>query len=165
MDQPHLSGATFALPLCIYDLNLIQEDNFIRSHLKDPVTNTKPVIVVTSPWSERCWDWNKSEGCDRGIMCGFQHLGHPVTNQWCTICGAIGHTAMECKRRGGGQDPCRHQAWHTYRTQDRMLKFLSQLTQPKGRGLDGTYFYLFADTEQKGNWNSWSRRGRCSLTL
>ena len=43
---------------------------------------------------------------------------------------------MECTRRGGGHDPARHKAWYWYRTQNRMIKFLSELTHPTGIFID-----------------------------
>ena len=149
--------------MCLHDLKLIQEVDFRRTHKNDPVTNGMPVIVIISPWSKRCRNWEEIEGCDRGILCGFQHLGDPVASNWCAICGGMGHSAMQCTRRGGGNDPTRHKAWYWYRTQDRMMKFLSELTYPTEKELDGTYFYLFPGIPDIVNWVSHRERHQIGI--
>lgn len=125
MHEAHL-GTSYALPLNMHGILVSQK-------MKRRQTGTVRLYITMSPWATPCNEWTNNEGCEWGIACDAQHLGNTISANCCAVCGGYGHTVVQCKTPGGGEDPNQQQTWDHYRSQPEMVRFRTALAHPNCR--------------------------------
>ena len=101
----------------------------VAARLSSPLSN----------WAPPCHNWTRGE-CTRGVSCHFHHVGIPVDQKRCFICGSSQHVSGDCSCPGGGKDPKKDENWQDYRERRKQAEEAGKVGKgstgkgPKGKG-------------------------------